>query len=71
MFDTKYYGAWLSLDIYEYQSVVWINQKRSIHSVIPVFVATTFCDTIIHLKGEVVATQNTSVDLPQKSNKKI
>jgi hypothetical protein len=46
MFDTESHNLGLSRDIYEYQSVVWTNQKCSIPSVIPVFAAPTFCETI-------------------------
>jgi hypothetical protein len=38
----------------KYQCVVWTNQKRSISSVISVFAAPTFGETIIHPKEEVV-----------------
>jgi hypothetical protein len=65
-FDTEGYDPWLYPDIYEYQSVVWTNQKISISSVIAVFVASTFSEIIMHLKGEIVEfsvmmTQNTCV----------
>jgi hypothetical protein len=43
----------LSPDIYEYKNVVWTNQKR-VPSVIAVFAAPIFCETIIHLKREVI-----------------
>jgi hypothetical protein len=60
----------LSPDIYKYESVVWTNQKR-VPSVIAVFAAPTFCETIIHPKGEVVeltfmTAQNTCVELTTK-----
>jgi hypothetical protein len=42
------------LDIYEYQSVVRINQRSSIPSVVPVFATPISCETIIHPKGEIV-----------------
>jgi hypothetical protein len=54
IFDTEDYDPGLSLDIYEYQCVVWTNQKINISSVIAVFAAPTFCETIIHLKGDIV-----------------
>jgi hypothetical protein len=44
MFNRKKY-CWL---------VVWINQKRSIPKVLHVFVASTYCETIIHIKRKVV-----------------
>ncbi len=71
MFDTEGYDPGLSQDIYEYQSGVWTNQKCSIPSVIPVFAAPTFCETIIHPKGEVVEltvmmAQNTGVGFTAK-----
>jgi hypothetical protein len=52
MFDPEDYDLGLFPDIYEYQSVVWTNKKRSILSLIHVFA--TFCETIIHPKREVV-----------------
>jgi hypothetical protein len=59
----------VSPDIYEHQSVVWINQKRSVPSA--VFAASMFCEIIIHLKGEVdeltvTTAENTSVELTVK-----
>ena len=67
MFDTEGYDSGSSPDIYEYHSVVWTNQKRSIPSVIPLFAAPTFCETIKHPKGEVELTvmtaENTGVGL--------
>jgi hypothetical protein len=50
MFDTKSYDSGLSSDIYEYESVVWTNHKRSIPSVIPILAVPMFCETIIHSK---------------------
>jgi hypothetical protein len=47
MFDIESNDLDLSPDIYEYKSVVWTNQKR-VPSVIAVFAAPTFCETIIH-----------------------
>jgi hypothetical protein len=61
----------VSPDIYEHQSVVWINQKRSVPLVISVFAAFMFCEIIIYLKGEVdeltvTTAENTSVELTVK-----
>jgi hypothetical protein len=39
---------------YEYQSVVWTNQKITIPSVIRVFATPIFCETIIHPKEKVI-----------------
>lgn len=66
IFDKEGYDPGSSPDINEYQSVVWTNKKKSIPSVISVFAAPTFCETIIHPKGEVVeltvmTAQNTGV----------
>jgi hypothetical protein len=68
MFDTEGYDTGSSPDIYEYHSVVWTNQKRSISSIIHMFAAPTFCETTNHPKGEVVeltvlTAQNTGVGL--------
>ena len=68
MFDTEGYDPGSSEDIYEYQSVVWTNHKRSILSIIHVFAAPMFCETIKHPKGEVVeltvmTAENTCVGL--------
>jgi hypothetical protein len=51
MLDTEGHDLGLSLDIYEYQNVVWTNQKGSIPSVITVFATLTFCEIIIHPEG--------------------
>ena len=71
MFDTEGYDSGSSPDICGYQSVVWTNQKRSIPSIIHVFAAPTFCETIKHPKGEVVeltvmTVENTGVKLTAK-----
>jgi hypothetical protein len=54
MFDIEGYNLGLSLDIYEYQRVVWTDYKRSIYEYQHAFAAHTFCETIVHLKEEVV-----------------
>jgi hypothetical protein len=63
---TKGCDPGLSPNIYKYQSVVWINQKSSIPSVVSGFAAPIFYETIMHPKGEVVEftimmAQNTGV----------
>jgi hypothetical protein len=64
MFDTEGYDLGVSPDIYEYQSFVLTNQKRSITLVRLVFATHTFCETIIHSKGVVV---ELSYDGPEHS----
>jgi hypothetical protein len=73
-FGTESYDLGLSPDIYEYQSVVLTNQKRSVPLVVLVFATYTFYETIIHPKGVVVeltvmTAQNTVMGLAAEEKK--
>jgi hypothetical protein len=47
MFTTDGYDTGMSLDIRDYRSIVWTNEKRSIPSVIISYATPPFCATII------------------------
>jgi hypothetical protein len=48
----------MSLDIHDYRSIVWTNEKRSIPSVIIIYATPPFCATIIDLEeGEILSFQ--------------